>query len=509
VVGTVADPIKRTILEVSVGRATVPASERSNSGCGFARDRTPISCSGSVWLRRESGIVLNNDETAGSVRLQWGERLFLGMYQLGMNVFFPPTLLALSPFLLLKRKRRATLFPRLGFQPFPKTIRPEGGTVRGREKVLWAHALSVGEVRSAVPLIRELYPRIKPAKLYLSVSTLSGSETARDKLEGSLDGLFYFPLDLLFAVRRCFARLEPSLVVLVETDIWPGFMAELRRRGLPSFLINARLSRTSFKRYRHAKRLFSPALNTFSRIYPQSPSDAEAFKSMGVNTEKVADPGNLKFDAARTSTRPDQLGQLRAKLAIREGDKILVAGSTHEGEEVILRRTFLQLRQSIPRLKMIVAPRHPHRADEVRQVFLRDPVQVALYSSLPRDRFDVVVVDEFGVLSSLYQFGDLAYVGGSLVPKGGQNPVEPAAAGSPVLFGPDMSDFPDIAELMLKEGGAMQVKDGDELTAQAYRLLADQDLRARLGAKNKALVDRHAGVTSKIVKDILERLHKS
>ena len=451
-------------------------------------------------------MVLHNNETAGSMRLQWDERLFLGMYQLGMNVFFPPVLLALSPILLLKRKRRATLFPRLGFQPFPETIRPEGGAVRRSEKVLWVHALSVGEVGSAVPLIRELYPLVKPAKLYLSVSTLSGSETARDKLEGSLDGLFYFPLDLLFAVRRCFANLQPSLVVLVETDIWPGFMAELRRRGVPSFLINARLSRTSFKGYRHAKGLFSPALNTFSRIYPQSPSDAEAFKSMGVNTEKVADPGNLKFDAARTS-RPELLAQLRAKLAIQEGERVLVAGSTHGGEEEILRRTFLQLRQSIPRLKMIVAPRHPHRADEVRQVFLRDPVQVALFSSLPRDRFDVVVVDEFGVLGSLYQFGDLAYVGGSLVQKGGQNPVEPAAAGSPVLFGPDMSDFPDIADLMLKEGGAMQVKDGEELTAQAYRLLVDQDLRACLGTKNKTLVERHAGVTSKIVKDILERLH--
>jgi 3-deoxy-D-manno-octulosonic-acid transferase len=438
--------------------------------------------------------------------LRWDERLFLGMYQCGMNVLFPPVLLALSPILLLKRKRRATLFPRLGFQRFPGTDRSRGGTAPGHEKVLWAHALSVGEVLSAVPLIRELYPQIKPAKLYLSVSTLSGYETARDKLEGSLDGLFYFPLDLLFAVRRCFAHLQPSLVVLVETDIWPGFMAELRRQGIPSFLINARLSLSSFKKYGQAKRLFSPAINTFSRIYPQSISDAEAFKNMGVSTEKVADPGNLKFDAARRSSRPAQLEQLRAKLAIQEGERVLVAGSTHGGEEAILRTAFLQLRQSIPRLKMIVAPRHPHRADEVREVFMGDPVHVVLYSSLPQERFDVVVVDEFGVLSSLYEFGDLAYVGGSLVQKGGQNPVEPAAAGSPILFGPDMSDFPDIADLMLKEGGAIQVKNGEELTAQAYRLLADTALSLRLGERNKALVERHSGVTSKIVKDILDCL---
>jgi 3-deoxy-D-manno-octulosonic-acid transferase len=462
-----------------------------------------------LGLWRKSGMALDNDDTAGSMSLRWDERIFLGMYQCGMNVLFPPVLLSLSPILLLKRKRRAILFPRLGFQPFPETIRSEGRAVRRTEKVLWVHTLSVGEVLSAVPLIRELYPRIKPAKLYLSVSTLSGYETARDKLRGSLDGMLYFPLDLLFGVRRCFAHLQPSLVVLVETDIWPGFMAELRRHGVPSFLINARLSSTSFERYCHAKRLFSPALNTFSRIYPQSLSDAEAFKNMGVSTEKVADPGNLKFDAARTSTRPAQLEQLRAKLAIQEGERVLVAGSTHGGEERILRTAFLQLRQSIPRLKMIVAPRHPHRADEVRRMFMHDPVQVVFYSSLPQMRFDVVVVDEFGVLGSLYQFGDLAYVGGSLVHKGGQNPVEPAAAGRPVLFGPDMSDFPDIADLMRKEGGAIQVKNGEELTEQAYGLLADKALSIRLGAKNKALVERHSGVTSKIAGDILVVLSKT
>jgi len=436
--------------------------------------------------------------------LRRDERLFLGMYQFGMNVFLPIGLIALSPILLLKRKRRTTLFPRLGFQRFPEAVSSKSGTAQGNEKVLWIHALSVGEVLSAAPLIRELHSQIKPAKLYVSVSTLSGYETAGVQLKGSLDGLFYFPLDLLFAVRRCVANVQPSMFVLVETDIWPGFMAELRRRGIPSFLVNGRLSPSSFKRYGQAKRLFSPALNTFWRVYPQSSSDAESFRKLGVNPKKLADPGNLKFDAAKTASSPARLEQLRAKLAIQKGERVLVAGSTHEGEEEILRTVFFQLRQSIPRLKLIVAPRHPHRAEEVRQVFIRDPFQVFFYSSLPQESFDVAVVDEFGVLSSLYEFGDLAYVGGSLVPKGGQNPVEPAAAGKPVLFGPDMSDFPDIADLMLKEGGAIQVKNGEELTEQGYRLLSDSALSADLGAKNKALVERHSGVTLKIVKDILE-----
>jgi 3-deoxy-D-manno-octulosonic-acid transferase len=449
------------------------------------------------------------DETTESVPLRWDERLLLGVYRLGVNLFVPPALVVVSPLLLLKKKRRATLLPRLGFQRFPQTLLPEAKRPEGTKKVLWVHALSVGEVLSAVPLIRELHPRIKPATLCLSVSTLSGFETARDKLEGAVDGLFYFPLDLLFAVRRCFAKLKPSMVVLVETDIWPGFMAEMRRQGIPSFLINARLSPSSFKSYRQAKRLLVPALNTFSRIYPQSSTDAEAYRELGVSAEKLAEPGNLKFDAARSSLVPEKKGQLMAKLAVQEGEKVIVAGSTHEGEETILRTVFLKLRQSLPGLKLIVAPRHPHRAEEVLRLFVRDRLHVALYSTLPQKGFDVAVVDEFGVLGSLYDFGDVTYVGGSLVPKGGQNPVEPAAAGRPVLFGPDMSDFKDIAEEMVKEGGAIQVKNGEELAAQACRLLLDSALSARLGAKNRALVERNSGGTAKIAEDILERLRRA
>ena len=441
--------------------------------------------------------------------LRWDERLLMGTYQFGMNVLFPPVLLALSPVLLLNPKRRTTLLPRLGFQRFPLSLPSEGKRPQGDKKVLWVHALSVGEMLSAVPLIRELYPRIQPARLYVSASTLSGYETARDNLEGALDGLLYFPMDLLFAVRRCFAHLRPSMLVLVETDIWPGFMAEVRRQGIPSFLINARLSPTSFKRYGQAKRLFGPALNTFSRVYPQSLSDAESYRKLGVNPEKLSSPGNLKFDAAKTSSFPEKVEQLRTKLAIQKSEKVLVAGSTHEGEEAVLKAAFLHLRQSLPGLKLIIAPRHPHRAEEVRRVFGGDPFRVVLYSSLPQDRFDVAVVDEFGALASLYEFGDLAYVGGSLVPKGGQNPVEPAAAGKPILFGPDMSDFPDIVDLMLKEGGAVQVKSGEDLAAQAYRLLSDRALSARLGAKNKDLVERHSGVVSKLADDIVEGLSKA
>jgi 3-deoxy-D-manno-octulosonic-acid transferase len=437
------------------------------------------------------------------------EQLFLSLYEFGMNTFFPIGLLILLPMLALERKWRRSTLPRLGFQDFPK--RPGSGDSGAphSHKVLWTHALSVGEILSAVPLISTLHSRIKPARLYLSVSTRSGYEIARTKLAGSYDGLFYFPFDLLFSVRRTFGKVVPSMFILVETDIWPGFMAELRRRGTPCFLINGRLSASSLKRYTQAKALFSPALNTFDRVFPQSRLDAASFRQLGVAAEKLADPGNLKFDAALASTNPEESEEVRLKLALGTGAKVMVAGSTHEGEEAVLRGVFLKLRKTIPKLKLIVVPRHPDRAEEVHRLFLSDGLKVVYYSVLPQEAFDVVIVDEFGLLNALYSFADLAYVGGSLVHKGGQNPIEPAAAGKPLLFGADMSDFRDIADLLITDGGAIQVHSAKELAEQCGRLLRDGAFSARLGEKNRALVEQHRGVTDRLARHILETFEKA
>ena len=431
------------------------------------------------------------------------EQLFLWLYQFGMNTFFPMALLVLLPVLVFERKWRSTTWPRLGFQEFPQRPGPQG------RKVLWIHALSVGEIMSAVPLIKALYTGIKPAKLHLSVSTKSGYEMARTRLEGFYDGLIYFPFDLLFSVHRAFAKVAPSLFVLVETDIWPGFMAKLGRRHIPGFMINGRLSPSTLKRYALAKPIFSPALNTFHRIYPQSSLDSSSFRKLGVLPEKLAEPGNLKFDAALLSLSPEQSEEVKVKLPPETAQRTLVAGSTHEGEEALLRTVFLQLRQKMPTLKLIVVPRHPHRAEEVYRLFAQDKLRVTYYSMLPQKDFDVVVVDAFGVLGSLYAFGEVTYVGGSLVPKGGQNPIEPAAAGKPVLFGPDMRDFSDVSNLLTSQGGGIRVHSGEELAEQCDRLFSDRGLAARLGEMNKALVEAHRGSTDRLAEEILEAFEKT
>jgi 3-deoxy-D-manno-octulosonic-acid transferase len=436
------------------------------------------------------------------------EQLFLWLYQFGINAFFPMGLLVLLPLLVFQRKWRSTTIPRLGFQDCQERSGPPGSVPPHGRKVLWTHALSVGEILSAVPLIKALHSGIKPAKLYLSVSTKSGYDMACSRLEGFYDSLFYFPFDLLFSVHRAFSKVAPSLFILVETDIWPGFMAQLGRRHVPGFLINGRLSPSSLKRYTQAKAVFVPALNSFHRIYPQSPLDSDSFLQLGVFPHKLAHPGNLKFDAALAAPQGD-LEKVTAKLEAEPEHRFLVAGSTHRGEEDILRSVFLKLRTDVPKLKLILVPRDPHRAEEVYRLFAHEGLQVAYYSMLPQKDFDVAVVDAFGVLSSLYAFGDVTYVGGSLVRKGGQNPIEPAAAGKPVLFGPDMSDFPDVAALLTGQGGAIRVQSGEELAEECSRLLSDRAFSTRLGEKNRALVEAHRGVTDRLAKDILEAFEKA
>ncbi len=269
-------------------------------------------------------------------------RLALMVYLAFINLAAPLVGLLLLPFLLLIRKRRKTLFPRLGFQRYP-------GPGHSPLKPVWVHALSVGELLSCIPLIRELRKILPPRPLVLSVSTLAARELAVAKLATEVDGLFYFPYDLIFSVRRCLRAMRPALFLLIETDIWPGFLAALRRRKIPCFLVNGRLSPASFRFSRRLSVLFLPAFDTFARIYPQSPEEMERFLALGLETGKMYGAGNLKFDLATPLPSWEAIAARRRDLGIGEHDPVLVAGSTHPGEEAVLRSVFLALRRDYSR----------------------------------------------------------------------------------------------------------------------------------------------------------------
>ncbi len=429
-------------------------------------------------------------------------RLALGFYRAVINLLAPPAILPFLPLLLLIRKRRKTLFPRLGFQNYP-------GDEQSPFQPVWIHALSVGELLSGLPLIKELRAKMPSRRLYLSVSTLPAHEVATEKVRAYVDGLFYFPYDLLYPMRRCLGKIRPALFLLIETDIWPGFLAELRRLKIPCFLLNARLSAPSFRMSRILSALFIPAFNTFSRIYPQSQEEGQRFLNLGVEASKIRRSGNLKFDLAGALPSSEAIAAMRRDLGFGEEDLVILAGSTHSGEETVLRSTFLSLRERFPDLKLLIVPRHPDRSPEILRLFDHDPVRVLRFSQVAQSSADVIVVDRLGLLGRLYALADVAFVGGSLVGKGGQNPIEPAAAGRPVLFGPDMSDFPDVSQLLLEAGGAIQVQNPAELLDKGAQLLEDRNLAETIGMRARAVVEEHRGASETIAAEIAAFLSQS
>jgi 3-deoxy-D-manno-octulosonic-acid transferase len=430
------------------------------------------------------------------LQLRLPHRLILATYRSVATILYLLFAALLFPVWLLVRKRRKTLLKRLGWEQYPRTA-------QSLHRPVWIHALSVGEVLSAGSLIECVRSAIRDRPLYLSVSTLSAFAIATERFSRFCDGLFYFPYDVVFSVRRCLNQIDPALFVLIETDIWPGFLAELRRRQIPCLLVNGRLSPDSFRMYRSLRLLFEPAFNTFRWVYPQSPGEAERFFALGLEPGRLRGTGNLKFDVALSTPGEEALAALRQELNIPPSSRVLIAGSTHPGEEQMIRAVFLKLREEFPSLRLILVPRRPERGAEVLSLFRSDGVETALLSRPSNLPPVVVAVDRMGYLSRLYSLANVAVVGGSFVPKGGQNPIEPAACGTPVLFGPDMHDFPDVSRWLVEAGGAVQVRDEQELYVQSRQLLADPHRARMMGDRGRRVVTDNQGTTVKIVEDIV------
>ena len=427
-------------------------------------------------------------------RHQW---IILTLYRAGFTAVVILFVICF-PLWVFNSKRRKTLFKRLGWQQYPRRQPSHRNPV-------WVHAVSIGELLSAGSLIESLRRETGERPLYLSVSTLSAFTLATERFSRSSDGCFYFPYDVPFAVNRCLEKINPALVVFIETDIWPGFLADVRRNAVPCLLVNGRLSPESFRTYRAVSALFKPAFNTFCSIYPQSAGEADRFLALGADPARLRTPGNLKFDAAPPVPNDAPLAALREEFRILTPSPVLIAGSTHSGEEEILLSCFLRLRRKFPTLRLILVPRHPGRGSEIVELFQRDGVDATLFSRLNRST-PVIVVDRLGYLSRLYALADIAVIGGSFVPRGGQNPIEPAACGKPVLFGPDMHDFPDVSKWLLEAGGAILANNEEDLYAACDRLLTDPEKAAAMGRHGRRVVTVHQGTTARIVQDIVSIL---
>lgn len=367
---------------------------------------------------------------------------------------------------------------------------------------IWIHAASVGEVQVARLLITRLRERVPDRRIVLSVTTQTGRSVARKSIGSEVADLFYFPLDFRFAVRRALRRIRPVMFIAIETEIWPQFLRECRRFGIHYGIVNGRISRKSFGRYRLIRPLLAPGLSGMSFLFMQSEKEAERIQALGAPAHRIRITGNLKSDF---SPNEPERNRLRKYFGVGKEDPVFVAGSTAPGEERILLRAFREARERIPLLRLILAPRHPERFDEVFQLLQEERIP-ALRRTDRRytvgEPWEVFLLDSLGELPHVYGLATVAFVGGSLVPKGGHNPVEPAAWGKPVLFGPYMENFQPIARELQETGGALLVTGWEDLRSALLRLLVDPETYRQAAAGAKRWADRHRGALEKTCQNL-------
>ncbi len=412
-----------------------------------------------------------------------------------------------APYYLLRPGRgrgRSYWSERLGNIPFQEPARG----------AIWVHSVSLGETLAVAGLVQEIQRKYPERKIYLSHVTPAGREAGEKRLP-SIAGRFYLPLDWRWTVRRALARIRPSLLLVVETELWPNLLRAAREAGARVVMVNARLSTRSLKRYQLASSFFRRVLDGVDEVCAQTEEDAERFRRLGAPAHRVRMMGNLKFDA-----QPPQLGDfariLKAALGLTRRSPVIVAASTMPGEEPLVFKAWDAIRQRHPASLLILAPRHPARVEELTRQMMRELRGFVRRTALPMDQRalaaqlqskPILILDTVGELAGIFEVADMVFMGGSLVPTGGHNLLEPAYWSKPIIFGPHMENFRDIARRFLDAGAAIEVNNPQEL-AQAAEKLEDAGERRRLGAAARNVLDRNSGATARTL-DLLQKYLES
>lgn len=427
------------------------------------------------------------------------------------------------PYWLLKGLRQGKYLHSLGERlgALPDSLRAR---VKSRAGLLWIHAVSVGEVLAAAPLVKALKQKYPGRPLVVSTTTKTGQHLARERLPFS-DGFFYFPLDWTFCVRRVFRVLKPSAVIVLETEMWPNFLRVCRERGAPVFLVNGRISPRSFARYQGWLRVLGPILRPFLRrvlgdvrqFMMQTQEDAERILALGAASERLSVTGNLKYDQEIPAKTPivHWLGEHAQNRARRP---VIVAGSVVAGEERLVLQAFERVRAKWPQALLILAPRKAERFEAaagcvgefglkfVRRSKLRVPAAADRApedgGSAISDETTVLLLDSIGELGGLYRIADTVFIGGSLVPSGGHNPLEAAVFGKAPVFGPFTENFREITASLIAAEAAIGVRDGEDLATRWLELLADEARRKALGARAQAVVEKNRGAVAKTLASV-------
>jgi 3-deoxy-D-manno-octulosonic-acid transferase len=426
----------------------------------------------------------------------------------GYNILFVIFFWLSAPYYIWKMWRRGNWRAGLG-ERFGRYT-PEFKAALAGGPVLWLHAVSVGETGVALQLLAELEPRLPGWRFAVSTTTSTGMGELQRRLPARILR-FYYPANLAGVIRRAFAAIQPRALILVESELWPNLLWQAQDRGTPVFLVNARVSDRSFGGYRRFGFLFRPLFARFRGVGCQSPGEAERLAQLGFPAAALRVTGNLKFDAAKPEERsgPD-VPRLLGQIGVNNKDRLLVAGSTHAGEEAVLADMLPRLRGRFPDLFLILVPRHFERAGAVEQELAARGVSYVRRSGItPETRLatgqvQCLLVDSTGELKFFYEQAALVFVGKSLTARGGQNPIEPAALAKPMVFGPNMQNFASVAQSFVAGQGAIQVQTAAELEQALAELLADSALRARLGERARQVFQNNLGATRRTVEMIME-----
>jgi 3-deoxy-D-manno-octulosonic-acid transferase len=428
------------------------------------------------------------------------------------NILFTIFFVLSSPYYFIRLRRRGNW--RLGFRERFGHYHAGLKQALTNRHVIWIHAVSVGEVNLCTQLIRALEPRVPNIKIVVSTTTTTGMGELRRHLPTHISKIYY-PIDRRKCVNRAFAVINPKAIVLIEAEIWPNFLWRAQKLGIPLFLANARLSDRSYRGYKRLGFLFRPLFASFAGVGAQNETDAARLREVGCRPEGISIVGNLKFDAAKLNERHTlDVPALLRQLGVPDDAPILLGGSTHDGEEVILAEVARRLRPRFPKLFLVLVPRHFERALEVgRQLRERGTKFIYRNEIFANTQFcegdlDCLLVNTTGELRFFYRIATVVFIGKSLTAIGGQNPIEPGALGKAMVFGPNMQNFADITLHFLKKSAAIQVNSPEALEKTIAELLADQGRRAELGRNALEVVAENLGAIDRTVEMILEQLKK-
>ena len=399
---------------------------------------------------------------------------------------------------LIQEQFRKALTERIGFFQSPSFKRP-----------IWIHAASVGEVFCSLPLLKKIKKEFPHSEIVLTTMTSTGNGAAKTRA-AEADRILFLPIDHPLVLRRFIEKIQPGLLLIAETELWPNLLRACGKKGVPVVLFNGRISQRSFRRYIRFKFFFKECLKNISLFLMQTEEDRKRIVEIGGESQKTRTTGNLKFDQTFPSFSQETRFEMAKTLGLHGTEKILIAGSTHAGEEEILVSLYKELRGMTPHLVLILAPRHLERLGEVEEVLRKGSVpwsrKTALSTGADRHTDQsppgVILVDTMGELMNIYSLGTLVFVGGSLAPIGGHNPLEPLFFEKCVLFGPHMFNFLEISTRLIEAGGAIQVSGKEDLFSQLKRLLIDEVAREGVGKRGHQFLQKHQGATDRTFKEI-------